>query len=51
MKLPKERRQPQKGDKNGVTSLICLFHNSAYNQSGLKKLNVIYANDLNANLF
>lgn len=32
-------------------NLICPFHNSAYDQSGFKKLNVIYANDLNANLF
>lgn len=51
MKLPKGRWKPQGGDENGVTNLICPLHCSAYDQSGFMEFNVIYANDLNANLF
>lgn len=51
MKLPKEGWKPQEGDKNGVTNLICPLYYSACDQSGFMEFNVIYANDLNANLF
>ena len=33
MRLLKGRGKQQKGDKNEITKLICLFHNSAYDQS------------------